>query len=237
MFKKKIIFFALIILNYQIKSTQIISLGFNCRPAAAVHSYGLRNASYPFDWIWSQFEYLYQTLEDDFKHFCEPESLYAGPDNMGVKDYYGFHFMHDFPTIQTYVSPLKDNWKDAIPAVHAKYLKRIARFKELLSGTEKIYFIRYHFITKDQAIALRDLLIKKYPNLDFTLIAVGKDPDMQKDWGLERIRNFQYVTVDNQNQADEATWTRIFQTLGIQSLPINRCVDNAFVCCGHHDHK
>lgn len=194
----------------QVNSLQIISLGFNCTPATVVWQYKLRTASYPFDWIWSHHDQLYHALEDDLEHFCEPESLQPGSGNNGVLDYYGFQFMHDFPTEN---GILTHNWKDSIPIVYEKYQRRIHRFKEICSGRDKVYFIRYYFVTKAQAITLRNLLIKKYPNLDFTLIVVGPNHELKYDWQQEKIINFHYDTLDG--NADDATWQKIFTIMGL----------------------
>ncbi len=230
--KNKILFLVIFLsLTWPMHAVQIVSLGFNCRPAQALFDEHLRNASYPFDWIWTQADQLYKVIDDDFAHFLEPESLKPG--HRGILDYYGLHFMHDFPTEHGIVdSPARSDWKDFIPIVREKYLRRINRFKNLLSGSEKIYLIRYYLVTKAQAIALRDLFIKKYPKLDFTLVVVSDSPDFKQDWQLSQIKNFHYVNVNSQNQADKNTWKMIFDTLGLDILPITRSWCYEFICDG-----
>lgn len=208
--------------NTQIKATTIISLGQACNVAGALRDNGLRMQAYPFDWTVSPFSALYNAINDDFKNFLQEDSLSIRiSDRYGVLDYYGFHFVHDFPANQpndafaeligeNHVTGgiIVDNWKEFLPTVKEKYYRRIERFKKACLGEEHVYFIRYGDTSKNQATLLRDLLIKKYPTINFTLIILGTSYEMHQNWNLEQIKNF-YL---NENNPKE--WNALFKKLG-----------------------
>jgi Putative papain-like cysteine peptidase (DUF1796) len=206
---------------HPIQAITIISLGQICSVAGAMRDNGLRVIAYPFDWLVSPFPALYQALNDDFEHFLQDDSLTMRmSDRYGILDYYGFHFVHDFPAQQPNDSfaeligenhvtggILCDNWRDSLPAVKAKYHRRIERFRNTLLGSEPVYLIRHFDITKDQAIQLRNLLYKKYPQLNFILIILGKSDEMKQDWHLESIKNI-YL-----DENDPKQWQIFFEML------------------------
>lgn len=205
------------------KGTTIISLGQACTVAGALREYGIRVAAYPFDWIVSPFAGLYQALEDDFIHFLQEDSLIIRSyDKYGIVDYYGFEYVHDFPAMQPndefaeligegHVTGgvLRDDWKSFLPQVKAKYTRRIERLHNVLStAVENVYLIRYGGITQNQAVQLRDLLYKKYPQLDFELIILVNSVDLKSDWGLKNIKNF-YL-----DEKEPLQWKELFKSLG-----------------------
>lgn len=210
-------------LNAETKSITVISLGSACNVAGALRDNNLRTAAYPFDWIVSPFNSLYNALSDDFKYLLKEDSLSIRlSDRYGILDYYGFHFVHDFPVDRPNDSFAKligenhvtggiicDNWKDFLPAVKEKYLKRINRLKSLCLDTNFIYFIRHGDTTQNQAILLRDLLKIKYPFLSFELIILGQSKEIDKQWNLNHIKNC-YL-----NENEPAEWTRLFQSLNL----------------------
>lgn len=206
-----------------------ISLGSFCAPAIhlrvldplqdSVKTLHIRENAYPFDWIISSFDALYACLNDDFNKF-----LYDLHQRQGLEivDYYGFVFIHDWPTTQSGSFDILNNdsgvnnahlianWNDYTPLVKEKYARRIERFKEACSGSDKVYFIRYHGITKKQAIMLRDLLQKKYKNLEFELIVISDD---KTSWNLDKIKNF-YMHLHDWGKLD--LWTTIFDQVGLE---------------------
>ena len=140
-----------------------------------------------------------------------------------IIDHYGFIFLHDWPTKQNEEfdvlhsdggvnqGNLVSNWNDYTPLVREKYARRIERFKEACSGSQKVFFIRYRNIIKHQAIMLRDLIEKKYKKLEFELIIVS---DVDKTaWNINKIKKF-YMTEDVQGQID--LWMNIFGQVGIE---------------------
>ena len=169
---KRLLIVTLILLgSKKIKSAIVISFGQSCTVAGAMRDCGIRREAYPFDWVVSPFDAIYKAINDDFIHFLQEDSLTVRSDNWGILDYYGFQFVHDFPSIlpndeqanligENHVTggTLRDDWKNFIHPVQTKYQRRIERLKKILSGTDKVYIIRHHDTTKEQAVRIRDLL-------------------------------------------------------------------------------
>ena len=183
------------------KTPLCISLGSTCGPALNLRSLGIRTVAYPFDWVISPFEALINALNDDFQYFLN--DLKIRPGNQGVIDHYGFHFTHDWPTInQSNIDALNSDfignntlfhsWQKVLPAVKEKYRRRIERLNQACLSKEKVVFIRADDISKESAITLRDFFIKKYPNLDFVLVVLRGDIAFQEPWNIDKIRNFYF---------------------------------------------
>ena len=211
----------------------IISLGIRCDSAIQLREYfsrhyNLRDAAYPFDWLISPFDGLYKCLEEDFKNFLRPDalSLYNHhPGIMGVQDnYYGFQFIHDFPPSSIdhlQISELEENppfmgfispnFLDYLATVQEKYARRIERFRHVLSGPHEIFFIRTT-ITKEQAISLHSLFRRKYPNLNFTLVAIDNTDEIRIPWGIPGIRNAYIVNTFVEGSSE---WEKLFRELGL----------------------
>lgn len=210
MFKRMLIFlFIASSCTHLLSEKIVISLGTRCDVAMQLIHYNLRNVAYPFDWLISPFNAVYTCLEEDFKHFFNKNylNLYSHSDGVtGVKDsYYGFQFIHDFPTMNSNTSQLSDleqdhtfmglvtsNYLDYFETIGEKYTRRINRFRSALSGTNEIIFIRTA-ITKQEAISLQALIKLHYSNLNFTLVAIDTSSEMHDAWIVPGIKNF-YVT-------------------------------------------
>jgi len=201
--------------------TKVISIGSDCTVATLIRQLNLRAEAYPFDWIYSHFESLYNVLNDDFKFFLDPNSLKLNNNNDIIVDFYNFGFVHDFPTIhhdaalndhQTVVNgKIRDDWQEFIGLVRVKYQRRIERFRNELSGNNRVFLVRYG-IDQAQAIKLRDLLIDRYPNLDFIIIAVS-GVENEIDWGLDKIRNYGIPYIPGENF--KSAWENVFKSLNI----------------------
>lgn len=53
---------------------KIFSLGFRCSSSAILKNLGLKEESYPFDWLISRLSVIKQCIEDDFKQFLNKEN-------------------------------------------------------------------------------------------------------------------------------------------------------------------
>lgn len=225
---------------YSAEPPLCISLGSMCAPAIHLRGpdfsqnfenskkgFHIRKDAYPFDWIVSSFDALYTCINDDFNQFLH--NLHKSRP-YEIVDHYGFIFWHDWPTVVSgsfdvlnddfgvTSHPLLSNWNDYTPLVREKYSRRIKRFKETCSGSEKIYFIRFHNTTRQQAIMLRDLIERKYKNLEFELIIISGDKTL---WNLNKIKNF-YMERDDWAKPD--LWKNIFNQVGFEfrSYVINK---------------
>lgn len=117
------------------KYSNIISLGFFCSVASELERIGLRSASYPFDWLISDFEGVIRAIESHFEDFLNYENMAQHETHLSFyKDIkYDMQFFHDFNDIY----PLKKQ----LPAVREKYERRINRF--YASITSPTLFLRY----------------------------------------------------------------------------------------------
>lgn len=53
-----------------------VSIGENCNSAWYLKETGNKNASYPYDWIFSSGEIVTHTIKDDFKSFLNKELIF-----------------------------------------------------------------------------------------------------------------------------------------------------------------
>lgn len=205
----------------------VIGVGQQCTIAIALREYGIRRAAYPFDWIICYHDAIVRCLEDNFEHFFQPSSIQLRYDGKAIIDYYGHEFGHDFPTIshpiethgeEAYVpaNTIRKDWQDYLPRVYEKYQRRIARFRKVLSGTEHIYLIRHELaLTPEKALQIQRIIQTQYPQLPFTLIAVGETGAAAYDWNLPGIKNF-YLEKHNPHNPEQPQWEKFFASLGIK---------------------
>lgn len=237
-----------------IKAIVVISLGGDCTVASILRDTGIRKAAYPFDWMLAHFISVYRSVEDDFQKFLDEATLkIADDDKRIIVNAYGISFVHDFPTVHHSAAltdtethewnEIRSDWRNFIVPIREKYQRRIERFKSALSGSEHVFLIRYGVgeSEKDLIIQFRDLLIKRYPNLNFTFVAVGGAPELGKSWDIEKIKNF-YVIYGGPHFL--SNWRNIFDSLGINSANSRSCYsqddeEDDLVCDGtcHHNFK
>lgn len=201
-----------------------ISLGSSCAPALNLRSLNLRKHAYPFDWLISPSHALINALNDDFKYFLT--DLAKHPNKKGVIDHYGFQFMHDWPNINEAEHDvieteyfggeidLREEWQEALPLVREKYRRRIERLNDIcLNYNDLVIFIRSDD-PQEHAIQLRDFLRKKYPHLNFILLACAHNDAYRNPWNIEGIMNF-YMP----SSYDAQLWKKMFEELGFDFSP------------------
>lgn len=115
----------------------IISLGHFCGVAQELERLGLRDASYPFDWLITTREPLHQLIDSHFDGFLEYDYLYQSREERKIyrNKYYNFgvSFYHDFSKYKPLDVQLDE--------VKEKYARRIERFYTAIA--EPALFIRY----------------------------------------------------------------------------------------------
>ncbi len=155
---------------------------------------------------------LYNVLEDDFEFFLTDWKL--RPNQNDVINYYGIPFTHDWVTTEFHDEDVIDfrtvsyeGWETSCPSVHAKYQRRIERFRSACLGQEKVVFVRAEFVTQAQSVILRDFFRIKYPALDFILVVIKDDESFETPWGIDRVKNFRCDIYD------EKSWENIFKVL------------------------
>lgn len=166
---------------------KFISLGSFCSPALWIKELGLRNCSYPLDWVLTpQLRRTNDLIENNFIDFLEIKHLVAMDELKSItlnmqNTKYNIRFVHDFSKDIAVENQLSD--------VKAKYDRRINRFYETLHSG-KILFIRY--VTRsgfDEAPEIDRLIgILKSYNDDFKLILVKNT-----DSPLGTIKNKDFI--------------------------------------------
>lgn len=237
----------LFLLNWiSVEAVCIISLGGDCTVAGALRDSGLRRAAYPFDWMFSPLESIYDAIVDDFKNFLNPALLkISDKDERIIFDFYGFGFVHDFPTVaappaiaESQSHPwgrFRDDWRDFIQPIREKYFRRINRLKSVLNSEDRVILIRFVSVrfplqSNKTVVKLRNFLLERYPHLDFTLVVVSDSRNsILPEWNLENIRTFSIFP-------DKANWVILLRSLGVDLSQIRSApLLNQWGCDGHCD--
>lgn len=113
----------------------IISLGYFCSVAQELKRLGLRDASYPFDWVIADFSGVMEAIENGFQSWLAYDCLSQWQDYPQYyrNSLYNVDFYHDFSKYKSL--------KKQIKSVEEKYQRRIARFYNSIRFPT--LFIRY----------------------------------------------------------------------------------------------
>lgn len=192
-----------------------ISIGGFCHLALGLKHHGIRKEAYPFDWVITPSESLIKVITEDFYNFFSFEHM------QGVTNTYtGMGFVHDFPSLNDHYYPDEMPQEENRSAPennneyvwnYKKYMRRIERFKKVLSSNKKVILLRSP-ATKEEALIMRNLFISKYPLLNFTLVIVNHDPAIHEGpWNEERILNY-YVPHDQffKIEFNGPEWMQVF---------------------------
>ena len=183
-----------------------ISLGSECSAAAALKNLGLRDASYPFDWLDANKGDMSKCLIEKFDHFMRDPVL----SSTRIIANYDFEFPHDFPKTDVKQGEeflIVDNWKDYLEEVRKKYQRRINRFLAILMGNEPIIFLRRDS-PSDRVVNLMSSISQINPFLKFGVAIASKhkyelpmtatcDPEKNGVWndaeiwaeGIDRVKS------------------------------------------------
>jgi uncharacterized Fe-S cluster-containing MiaB family protein len=117
----------------------LISLGCNCEVADFLKANNWRNASYPFDWIWSSIEFIIQVFTTNYFEFTEIEKMNIIKDPPHIGTYvFNNNCKGGSPRICTSVSIhdvdnlTRDEFINRIPDINAKYKRRFERLYNIL---------------------------------------------------------------------------------------------------------
>ena len=180
----------------------VISLGGSCQVAEQLNRFHLRDASYPFDWLFSEeAEYVIQALENRFDGFLAAENLTESPTVTGHRKITDnrYHMVHQ------HIFPLEVPWQQSYATVKETVDRRVRRFlswgladvepqdtgsaKTEIADREpshtkegkKILFIRTN-LTMEQSERLSALLSKQFGEKAFLLV-------------INHTRNFQLKSI------------------------------------------
>jgi hypothetical protein len=172
---------------------KFISLGSDCSPATNTCRYFNKEA-YPFDWIWSNIDFIIKTFETDYFEFTEVEKL-----NFVRSNNAGYIFNNNCEgnservcsalSVHDAEKMTNEQFIINIPIINEKYKRRFARLYEILNSNEDIFLIRMALENSQGAvknipddIEKLNLLIKLLKNkftANITLIVVDKNTDIQ----------------------------------------------------------
>lgn len=190
----------------------ILNLGGDCQVAYQLKHHGLRTYALPFDGLITPYEALYQLLANNFEGFLDPDN-FALIEPYDESKYifdkkYGTKLIHDFRCDESFLNDYE--------VFAAKYSRRIERFLNLLLTSDYPLFIRKR-ITREQTIALRDLLLTIRQGNPFLLVVLHGTEEMKVDWQLEFVRNYYLKQLEPYSwEGDPQAWLEIFQNLGLE---------------------
>jgi hypothetical protein len=126
-----------------------IGLGNSCAIAHEIYKCGLRNASYPFDWMLTSVEFLIRTFETDSFDFTNVEKLHViFPNSAGSTHIYSSDTIKN--TLYCTAISIHDadnatsiTFPNLIEEINEKYKRRFKRLYDVLNNPENnIYLIR-----------------------------------------------------------------------------------------------
>ncbi|QJU56667.1 hypothetical protein HL653_01695 [Sphingomonas sp. AP4-R1] len=145
---------------------RVLSLGTHCAAAWAIKSAELKQASYPFDWIFSSADIVLHCLQDDFETFLDA-AHYADIDGQACShrfymEAYGEHRLFN------HRSPLVEGGYDY-------YRRGVARFRQdVYGGTGSLLFMLGSIdkAAPSRFEALADLLDQRAPHASLLMVSV-----------------------------------------------------------------
>lgn len=167
------------------KFKQIIPLGFGCMVAQDLEKIGLRDQSYPFDWVISNFKDVVRIIDNRFDSIFQEVEQDATHNNVYHDRQTGLDHYHDFFPDQSI--------EEQINAVRKKYARRIERFYENIQApTIFIRFVRnlddWKYIKENEASITA--LLKGFNQENVCVYVLAKD--LQDD----SIATNVYITED-----------------------------------------
>ena len=140
---------------------KLISLGCNCEVTSLIRRVSATH-SFPFDWLWSNIDFIINTFERDYFEFTECEKLrpvwvegspsvyiFNNNDDGSPDRICSAVSLHDadFQKEPEYISN--------IPKINEKYKRRFARLYEILNTDDVVIFIR-KVLDKTQGAVKKD---------------------------------------------------------------------------------
>ena len=130
--------------------TEFISIGPCCFTAEYIKKYGLRNHSYPFDYIFSSIEMVNHCINDKFKMFLDltyisdcNHSFYDEKIKTNLLERHSYH------VLGLYKPPVTlPHHNLHIESVYNSMQRKCNRFLELLNSNKKIFLVYIMFRPK-----------------------------------------------------------------------------------------
>lgn len=195
----------------------VISLGDMCQVAKQLSLHHCRKEAFPFDWIMCPFDGLYRFIANQAEHFLDRDTLifvddrpdYIGGKRSFIEDtVYRMQFLHDFEKPPYFLR----NYDK----IKAKYDRRVDRFFKVLNSDKNVLFIR-RGITYEETVLLDDLIHARYPQLNYTILALNSKLENYENWGLKRVINLYLKEKKPWHwTGDKEAWTEILNQFEIE---------------------
>ena len=194
-----------------LKINYIIPLGSNCYIASYLKRNNIKLVSYPFDWIFSYPNDIYDIINTDFEYFLNKEYYVNKDDTIN----YNSHKKY-CPNLRMFNhhNPYKDNDNE--------YFKRcVSRFNDVIKKEERKLFIMFfsdNNINNEikNIIKLKELFDEKISNYELLCIfQEAKGYQRKKEFKCKNIKFIQISTIDKNNgveficEKDEALFTSL----------------------------
>jgi len=164
----------------------VISLGYNCEIANALLLCNARDASYPFDWTFTNMFSITSMFQDRFANFFIRDQLAKAryTDNPAMQYKGGIIYVHD----GKYDYLMKDD--GFYKSQKEKYDRRTTRLMQLLDTGKRILFVRYAYNdTHQEHINFIRMLENVYPKSVFKLMIVNMICDQNGEDKIKYITN------------------------------------------------
>ena len=109
------------------QENRLVSLGQNCNSSWYLKETGNKEASYPFDWIFSSQKIVVDAINDRFESFIDKKNIISLGEKAGNKLYHNSLFNHRNP-----INSDED---------YSYYKRTIERFLDLIDGEDSIVFV------------------------------------------------------------------------------------------------
>lgn len=125
---------------------KVVGLGTLCLTSQFLKQLGLKEASMPFDWIFSSPEMIHHAIRDDFKEFLDLGNVEEIPldrrphpelhraNHTFYRDHFGVHFIYNH-----HEPSLND-------ADHDYFVRCVERFRALLRSSDDVIFLQFRNI-------------------------------------------------------------------------------------------
>jgi hypothetical protein len=149
---------------------RIISLGGDCSVAGSLRDLKYKEASYMFDWVVSDINFVIESFETEFKIFDNLFDNCVKSGNGKLKYDNKIYFYHDSLIVNK--------------EIKQKYIRRSNNLKILLNSGKSILFVRK---SKNDSLfkikKLKDIIKKTFPTLNFKILLINnvKEDNNDKD--------------------------------------------------------
>ena len=126
------------------KKPIIISLGCRCSVAQFLQDNGLRQKSYPYDWIWTNLKFIYNSLNTNCFAFSEIEKANISHFSNDNKHPHTYIYDNDYTAISVHDADRisKDDFPKIIPDINEKYKRRFDRLINELNKKQNVLLLR-----------------------------------------------------------------------------------------------